>query len=61
MCKHMVKALGSGIIPCGGADRREGGCLRQCPALLGRKRSPGIAHKNKKGKKAEKPMVCWKA
>lgn len=57
----MLMALGSGIEPCGGADRRGGGCLRQCPALLGRERSPGTAHKNKQGKKAEKPMVGWKA
>lgn len=36
-------------------------CLKQCQALLGRRRNPGIAQQNGQGKKAEKSLMGWKA
>lgn len=32
------------------------GCLKQCPAFLGRGRGPEIAYENEQGKKAEKSL-----
>lgn len=61
----MVKALGSGVVPCGVAGRGVGwlpeAMPRACfPMLLGKGRGPGTAHKNGQGKMVEKPMVGWK-
>lgn len=61
----MVKALGSGVVPCGVTCR--GRWVPEAPSsppvqpTWEGERDPETAHENRQGKKAEKPMVGLKA